>query len=153
MILKSLRYVYIWPYKLDSTTHARGFLKRSFCCVRHLGRDFSGDASGVVGLGSDEDDARLLELLEEEVDEQEVSQVVNAYSFLKTVRRSSRLLVLEKSARTGIFIQRKRKEKKKTEEKQTETKTENKNKVLLSFINRHKHAVSVLPAPPPLSEN
>ena len=92
------------------TTPTHGFPQvLFFFSVRHLRRDLPGDASGVVGLGSDEDDARLLQLLEEEVDEQEVSQVVNAYSFLETVRRPSRLLVLNKNKQAFLPSLRKKK--------------------------------------------
>lgn len=60
----------------------------------HLGGDLSRDAAGVVRLRADEDDAGLLEFVDEKVAEQEVPEVVDAHGLLEPVSRPSRLLVL-----------------------------------------------------------
>ena len=64
-----------------------------------LGGDLSGDAAGVVRLGADEHDAGLLELVDEQVAEQEVSEVVHAHRLLETVGSPSGLLVLSRRGR------------------------------------------------------
>lgn len=60
----------------------------------HLGRNFPGDASRIVRLSSDEDHARLLQVIEKQVAQQEVAEVVYSHGLLEPVSRPSRLLVL-----------------------------------------------------------